>query len=81
MDVKPELHPKVQSLMERSQGTLGSLLGIEFQVLDTEKVVARMAVLPQLKQPFLDRSRRSISPLAESLASVGAWLNVDETKY
>ena len=78
MDVKPELHAKVQWLLEHSKGTLSSVLGIEFQELDTEKVVAKMAILPQLKQPFGQLHGGASVALAESLASVGAWLNVDD---
>lgn len=60
---------------------MSSALGIEWLELSPEKLVARMPVNENTKQPFgLLHGGASVA-LAESLASVGGWLNIDETMY
>ena len=55
---------------------LAATLGIEFVELTRERVVATMRVEPRTHQPFgLLHGGASVA-LAETVASVGAWLNV-----
>jgi len=57
---------------------MGDALGIEFQSFQKTKVIATMPVNAQTMQPFgLLHGGASVA-LAETLASIGAWLNVDE---
>ncbi len=63
-----------------SRPGLGATLGITFVELTRERVVARMPVEPRVHQPFgLLHGGASVA-LAESVASVGAWLNVDQER-
>lgn len=67
-------------LLERMQasghGTLMDTLGIRFEAVSRERMVATMPVRPGNRQPFgLLHGGASVA-LAETLASVGAWLNV-----
>lgn len=79
--VKPGLENKVAWLKSRSNETLGHSMGMVYEELDTERVVATIPVDPRTRQPFgLLHGGASVA-LAESLASVGAWLNVDETRF
>lgn len=79
--IKPGLESKVAWLKSRSNETLGHAMGMAYEELDTERVVATIPVDPRTRQPFgLLHGGASVA-LAESLASVGAWLNVDETKF
>jgi uncharacterized protein (TIGR00369 family) len=65
---------------QRSIGTLGDQLGIELLELTREKVVARMPVEKRVHQPFgLLHGGASVA-LAETVASIGAWMNVDQEK-
>ena len=81
MPVANELSRKKAFLTERRKGTLESALGIEYLALEKERVTARMPVTAGNKQPFgLLHGGASVA-LAETLASVGAWLNVDSEKY
>ena len=58
--------------------TLVGHLGITFSELSGQKVVAQMPVQPRVHQPFgLLHGGASVA-LAESVASVGAYLNVKE---
>lgn len=60
--------------------TLVSTLGIEVIEATAERVVARMPVGPKVHQPFgLLHGGASVA-LAETVASVGAWMNVDQAK-
>ena len=60
--------------------TLLDTLGIEIVEAGKERVVARMAVPPKLHQPFgLLHGGASVA-LAETVASAGAWLNVDQSR-
>ncbi|AFZ66015.1 hotdog fold thioesterase [Deinococcus peraridilitoris] len=79
---QPLIDPEVQHLMDqmgqRQDETLMRTLGIEFVEVSKERVVARMPVVRRVHQPFgLLHGGASVA-LAETVASVGAWLNVAE---
>lgn len=80
MQVGAELKEKVTWLIERTKDTLARKLGIEYQVMEKDRIVASMPVLPN-RQPFGILHGGASLALAETLASVGAWLNVDESRY
>ena len=62
-----------------SRGLAGTL-GIRFVELSPERVVATMPVEPRTHQPFgLLHGGASVA-LAETVASVGAWLNIDRER-
>lgn len=64
----------------QQQETLLSTLGIEILEAGKERVVARMAVGPRVYQPFgLLHGGASVA-LAETVASTGAWMNVDQAR-
>lgn len=74
-----EIHGKLKSMLERSKHSLANALGIEFQSARPEELVATMPVDERTKQPFgLLHGGASVA-LAETLASVGGWLNVDDS--
>lgn len=75
--VADDVKPWMDALNER-EGTLVQTLGIEFAEVSRQKVVARMPVVARVHQPFgLLHGGASVA-LAETVASVGAWLNVAE---
>ena len=60
--------------------TLLTTLGIEIVEALRERVVARMPVGPRVHQPFgLLHGGASVA-LAETVASTGAWMNVDQSR-
>ena len=60
--------------------TLLNTLGIEIVEVGKERVVARMPVAPKVHQPFgLLHGGASVA-LAETVASAGAWMNVDQSR-
>ena len=81
MKVAAELKAKVDWVLSHSDQTLAKVLGIEYLTLEKDCVQASMPVDGRTKQPFgLLHGGASVA-LAESVASIGGWLNVDESKY
>ena len=69
---------KLAFLKEREQFTLVKHLNIQFHEITLDRVVASLPVTDAVRQPFgLLHGGVSVA-LAETVASVGAWLNVDE---
>ena len=65
---------------ERRENTLLKTLGIEIVEATKEKIVGRMPVEPRVHQPFgLLHGGASVA-LAETVASTGGWMNVDQAK-
>ena len=63
-----------------SRPNLADTLGIEVVEMTKERVVARMPVAPKVHQPFgLLHGGASVA-LAETVASIGGWMNVDREK-
>lgn len=81
MQVSPELREKIHRLKIGEVGTLAQTIGIEFIELSKGKVVASMPVDDRTKQPFGILHGGASVALAETVASIGAWLMIDEDKY
>ena len=61
--------------------TMMSTIGIEVMEQTAQRVVARMPVGPAVMQPFgLLHGGASVA-LAETVASIAAWMNVDRDKF
>jgi uncharacterized protein (TIGR00369 family) len=70
----------VSTTPSTSKQTLVSTLGIEIVQQDKRRVVARMPVGPTVHQPFGILHGGASVALAETVASMGGWLNVDQAK-
>ena len=77
----PAAAPPLDVLGARLGGRgLAATLGIEFVEATRERVVATMRVEPRTHQPFgLLHGGASVA-LAETVASVGAWLHIDPAR-
>lgn len=80
MYIAPKILDKVTSFMETLPTNLASFLDISFTHLEKLKVVAEMPVAPKHLQPFGVLHGGATAVLAESAASIGAWLNIDEDR-
>lgn len=78
MYIEEELERKVQNLLQNMPQNLGHALGIEFQYYSKNEVKATMPVDENTIQPFGILHGGASVALAESLVSIGAWLNIDE---
>ncbi len=80
MDIQNDLQAKVNQLLQQRGDSLGPHLGITYEKFHRDEVIAVMPVDQHTRQPFGYLHGGASLVLAESLASVGAWLNIDETK-
>jgi len=64
----------------KQQETLLTTLGIEIVEATKERVVARMPVGPKVHQPFGLLHGGASVVLAETAASTGSWMQVDQEK-
>lgn len=68
----------LEAMREKSRGTMADWMQIEYLEVTPQRVVARMPVGPAVHQPFgLLHGGASVA-LAETVASIGAWMNVDQ---
>lgn len=81
MHIDENIAAKVEQFMNTMPPNMGHALGIEFLSFSRDEVKASMPVDKNTIQPFgLLHGGASVA-LAETLASIGAWLNVeDESK-
>ena len=78
MYIQPNLEKRVKKFLSVSEPNLGDALNIEFTSFKSDEVKATMPVDRNSVQPFgLLHGGASVA-LAETLASVGAWLNITE---
>ena len=71
--------PRMDAPPTMQQETLLTNLGIEIVETGKQRVVATMPVGPKVHQPFgLLHGGASVA-LAETVASAGAWMNVDQS--
>lgn len=81
LKIAKDMEKRYQMVIKRLDKTLFSALDMRFVEFDAKCLVAAM--------PLSEKTRQSIGilhggaslALAETVASIGAWLNVDETKY
>ena len=81
MKIDASVKVKVRALLKKLPKSLAHQMGVKYTQLSKDKVAAIMPVDNRTRQPFgLLHGGASVA-LAESLASLGAWLNVDESKF
>jgi uncharacterized protein (TIGR00369 family) len=68
----------MELMREASKGTLSEHLGIELKEVSKEKVVATMPVERRVHQPFGLLHGGASVVLAETVASIGAWMHAHE---
>ena len=75
MTIQPTIDsPEIQQQLHKG---MAQHLGIELNVLSADKVVATMPVDDRTKQPFGLLHGGASAALAETVASLGAFMNVD----
>lgn len=81
MDVESSVQAKVTALFNKQPPTIHDPLGIVLTKLSRGQVQATMPVDDRTKQPFGLLHGGASVVLAESCASIGAWLNIDDQQY
>lgn len=80
MYIQPDLKNKVNEFLNISEGHMGDALGITFTSFKPDEIKATMPVNENSIQPFGYLHGGASVALAETLASVGAWLTIDDDK-
>jgi 1,4-dihydroxy-2-naphthoyl-CoA hydrolase len=78
MHIDKDIKEKVHQLLEDMPPNMGHALGIRFLSFKKEEVKASMPVDENTIQPFGILHGGASVALAESVASIGAWLNVED---
>jgi 1,4-dihydroxy-2-naphthoyl-CoA hydrolase len=79
MYIEKEIEEKVQRLLNTMPRNMSHALGIEFLSLKKDEIKTQMPVDENTIQPFGILHGGASAALAETAASIGAWLNIDET--
>ena len=80
MFIDDDVKEKVDLFLNNTEANMGDALGISFKSFKRNEVTATMPVDERTVQPFGILHGGASVTLAETLASIGAWLNVDESK-
>lgn len=73
------MNDQIVAMRAQAAGTLADTLGIQLEVLEPGRVVATMAVERRVHQPFGVLHGGASVALAETVASIGGWLNCDQS--
>src|SRR5437867_13322176 len=71
----------IEQIRARATNNLANALGIELKELTPERVVATMPIDDRTRQPFGVLHGGASVALAETIASLGAIMNVDLEKF
>lgn len=78
MYIDHDIKDKVNHLLENMPHNMGHALGIEFLSFKKDEIKASMPIDENTIQPFGILHGGASVALAETLASLGAWLNVED---
>ncbi|MDZ7692558.1 MAG: hotdog fold thioesterase [Balneolaceae bacterium] len=78
MFIDQDIKEKVKQFLNLSDPNMVDNLGIEFESFKPDEIEASMPVDERTVQPFGILHGGASVTLAETLASVGAWLNVED---
>lgn len=80
MKIKENVRERVELMFNNKQHDMGDTLGIEFTYFSKDELRAEMPVSKHTIQPFGILHGGASVVLAETLASIGAWLNLSDEK-
>lgn len=78
IEIEEAVAEKASLMLQKDQPNMGNALGITFKKLSRTEMIAEMPVNENTVQPFGILHGGASVALAETLASVGAWLNLTD---
>lgn len=78
MYIQQEIEDRVNQFLDIPLQHMGDALNIEFSSFKSDEIIATMPVNENTVQPFGFLHGGASVALAETLASVGAWVNVED---
>lgn len=81
MQIEDQIRDKAEAMLSSDRKNMGDALGLEFLIISRDEMRASMPVSENTTQPFGILHGGASVALAETLASIGAYLNLtDDTK-
>ncbi len=80
MEIGPEVAEQVRRLFDRPGKSMLDALGISWLTIRKDEIVATMPVDSRTTQPFGLLHGGASAALAETLASIGGWVNLTDPK-
>ncbi|GEM_PF-75942 len=81
MQIEESIRKRFDDLKKMAQKDMGEALGLEYTVISRDEMIATMPVNENTIQPMGILHGGASVVLAETLSSIGAWLNLtDDTK-
>lgn len=80
MEIDKNIKNKVADLFKNQPKNIAHTLGISFLEISRKKLIAEMPVDSRTVQPFRILHGGASVVLAETLCSIGGWLNIPDTK-
>lgn len=81
MKIEEAIRPRVKQMFNNKKKDMGDALGIEFTHFSRDELRANMPVSENTIQPFGILHGGASVALAETLASIGAWLNLTDDNH
>ncbi|MEX0769224.1 MAG: hotdog fold thioesterase [Balneolaceae bacterium] len=78
MQIEEAIRHRIEPFIHNSEKNMGDLLGIKFLTLSREEMKATMPVNQNTVQPMRILHGGASVALAETLASIGAYLNLED---
>ncbi|TVQ05563.1 MAG: hotdog fold thioesterase [Balneolaceae bacterium] len=80
MIIDEDLRIRFEKILSLRDKTMGDAMGMMYEKISKDELIATMPVNENTSQPMGILHGGASVALAETLSSVGAWLNVDEEK-
>jgi len=80
MQIEKTIEAKVRQFLDRQGENMGTTMGINFLKINRDEMMAEMPVDYRTVQPFRILHGGASVALAETLCSIGAWVNLPEGK-
>lgn len=81
MHIAEPLKEKMRQYLQQQDHGMSEALGITLQSVEADRIEAHMPVHSPTRQPFGILHGGASVALAETLASIGGWLNVDVDRF
>lgn len=78
MQIEEEIRHKFEALISSEPKHMGQVLELEYKLISRDKMIATMPVNEHTIQPMGILHGGASVALAETLASIGAWLNLSD---
>ena len=80
MEIEKNIEEKVAWFFENQAENMGTTLGISFLKISRNELIAEMPVNSRTVQPFRILHGGASVALAETLCSIGGWVNIPDSK-